>query len=121
MRSIVVTDHDVIGQPGQIASRKWARAPAGWDFGSTCAGVTPLACRSVTPADAPSPGAPGPGNRRTLDEGTVVAVTVSRYHLPGTYLRWAHNGLVRVTVTRIEWDGTMQRRMVDTAQRADGP
>jgi hypothetical protein len=24
-------------------------------------------------------------------------------------------------VTRIEWDGTMQRRMVDTAQRADGP
>jgi hypothetical protein len=24
-------------------------------------------------------------------------------------------------VTRIEWDGTMQRRMVGTAQRADGP
>jgi hypothetical protein len=24
-------------------------------------------------------------------------------------------------VTRIEWDGTMQRRMVDTAQRDDGP
>ena len=24
-------------------------------------------------------------------------------------------------MTRIEWDGTMQRRMVDTAQRADGP
>jgi hypothetical protein len=24
-------------------------------------------------------------------------------------------------VTRIEWDGTMQRRMVDTARRADGP
>jgi len=23
-------------------------------------------------------------------------------------------------VTRIEWDGTMQRRMVDTAQRSDG-
>jgi hypothetical protein len=30
-------------------------------------------------------------------------------------------GPVRVTVTRIEWDGTMQRRMVDTAQRSDGP
>jgi hypothetical protein len=29
--------------------------------------------------------------------------------------------MVRVTVTRIEWDGTMQRRMVDTAQRGDGP
>jgi hypothetical protein len=28
---------------------------------------------------------------------------------------------VRVTVTRIEWDGTMQRRMVDTAGRDDGP
>ena len=24
-------------------------------------------------------------------------------------------------MTRIEWDGTMQRRTVDTAQRADGP
>ena len=29
-------------------------------------------------------------------------------------------GLVRVVVTRIEWDGTMQRRMVDTAGRIDG-
>jgi len=28
---------------------------------------------------------------------------------------------VRVTVTRIEWDGTMQRRMVDTVGRDDGP
>jgi hypothetical protein len=27
---------------------------------------------------------------------------------------------VRVVVTRIEWDGTMQRRMVDTAGRIDG-
>ena len=24
-------------------------------------------------------------------------------------------------MTRIEWDGTMQRRRVDTAQRGDGP
>jgi hypothetical protein len=31
------------------------------------------------------------------------------------------NGLVRVTVTRIEQDGTMQRRRVDTARRHDGP
>ena len=30
------------------------------------------------------------------------------------------NGLVRVVVTRIEQDGTMQRRTVDTAQRNDG-
>jgi hypothetical protein len=30
-------------------------------------------------------------------------------------------GLVRVTVTRIERDGTMQRRKVDTARRSDGP
>jgi hypothetical protein len=29
--------------------------------------------------------------------------------------------VVRVTVTRIEQDGTMQRRMVDTAQQHDGP
>jgi hypothetical protein len=26
---------------------------------------------------------------------------------------------VRVIVTRIEWDGTMQRRLLDTAQRSD--
>jgi hypothetical protein len=34
---------------------------------------------------------------------------------------YAQNGLVRVTVTRIEQDGTMQRRMVDTARCSDGP
>ncbi len=32
----------------------------------------------------------------------------------------AQNGLVRVTVTRIEQDGTMQRRVVDTARCPDG-
>ena len=32
-----------------------------------------------------------------------------------------HNELVRVVVTRIEWDGAMQRRMVDTAHCSDGP
>jgi hypothetical protein len=33
----------------------------------------------------------------------------------------AHNGPMRVVVTRIERDGTMQRRVVDTVQRDDGP
>jgi hypothetical protein len=33
----------------------------------------------------------------------------------------AHNGRMRVVVTWIEPDGTMQRRVVDTAQRDDGP
>jgi hypothetical protein len=28
---------------------------------------------------------------------------------------------MRVVATRIEWDGTMQRRVVDTAHRSDGP
>jgi hypothetical protein len=28
---------------------------------------------------------------------------------------------MRVVATRIEWDGTMQRRVVDTARRSDGP
>ena len=32
-----------------------------------------------------------------------------------------HNELVRVVATRIERDGTMQRRMVDTARCRDGP
>jgi hypothetical protein len=31
------------------------------------------------------------------------------------------NELVRVVATRIEWDGTMQRRMVDTAYRSGEP
>jgi uncharacterized membrane protein len=31
------------------------------------------------------------------------------------------NELVRVVATRIERDGTMQRRMVDTAHCSDGP
>jgi hypothetical protein len=35
--------------------------------------------------------------------------------------REGQNGLVRVVATRIEPDGTMQRRMVDTALRNDGP
>jgi hypothetical protein len=43
--------------------------------------------------------------------------------LPGLYWGFglAQNGLVRVTVTRIEQDGTMQRRMVDTARCIDAP
>jgi hypothetical protein len=32
---------------------------------------------------------------------------------------WGENALVRVVVTRIEQDGTMQRRMVDTARHSD--
>jgi hypothetical protein len=32
-----------------------------------------------------------------------------------------HNELVRVVVTQIEWDGAMQRRMVDTAHGSGGP
>jgi hypothetical protein len=39
---------------------------------------------------------------------------------PGVRAR-DQNELVRVVATRIEGDGTMQRRMVDTAQRSDGP
>jgi hypothetical protein len=42
--------------------------------------------------------------------------------LPGLCQAFAarHNELVRVVATRIEWDGTMQRRMVDTARRSGG-
>ena len=32
---------------------------------------------------------------------------------------WGQNGLMRVVVTRIEPDGTMQRRMVETARQSD--
>ena len=34
---------------------------------------------------------------------------------------WEQNGLIRVVATRIEWDGTMQRRVVDTAHSGDSP
>jgi hypothetical protein len=40
----------------------------------------------------------------------------------GSYIHcaaWDQNGPVRVVVTRIGSDGTMQRRMVDTAQQVD--
>ena len=40
---------------------------------------------------------------------------------PPNGARGGHNGLVRVVATRIEQDGTMQRRVVDTVQRDDGP
>ena len=36
-----------------------------------------------------------------------------------TALCGGQNGLMRVVATRIEPDGTMQRRMVDTAQQSD--
>jgi hypothetical protein len=32
---------------------------------------------------------------------------------------WGENALVRVVVTRIEQDGTMQRRVADTARHSD--
>jgi hypothetical protein len=43
--------------------------------------------------------------------------------LTGLYQVFAReqNELVRVVATRIEWDGTMQRRMVDTAHCSGGP
>jgi hypothetical protein len=43
--------------------------------------------------------------------------------LTGLYPVFAReqNELVRVVATRIEWDGTMQRRMVDTAHCSGGP
>jgi hypothetical protein len=33
---------------------------------------------------------------------------------------WRQNELMRVVATRIEWDGTMQRRVVDTAHCSGG-
>jgi hypothetical protein len=43
--------------------------------------------------------------------------------LTGLYQVFAReqNELVRVVATRIEWDGTMQRHMVDTAHASGGP
>ena len=40
-------------------------------------------------------------------------------YFPGQLRRGSTIGQVRVVVTRIEHDGTMQRRMVDTARQTD--
>jgi hypothetical protein len=34
---------------------------------------------------------------------------------------WDQDGLIRVVATRIGWDGTMQRRVMDTAHSGDSP
>jgi hypothetical protein len=52
-----------------------------------------------------------PVSSRALTRGLPVV----RCSSPG------HNGQVRVVATRIEQDGTMQRRVVDTARCSDGP
>jgi len=54
-----------------------------------------------------------PGNRQPPGE-RPLSMTFCQVR-PGDRI-----GMVRVTVTRIDWDGTMRRRMVDTAQRGDG-
>ncbi len=60
---------------------------------------------------------PRPGSLRlSITEATKIA----RRAFTRVSVR-EHNELVRVVATRIEWDGTMQRRMVDTAHRRDGP
>jgi hypothetical protein len=52
-----------------------------------------------------------------------VNVTAALASEPGLCLAFArgHNELVRVVATWIEWDGTMQRRVVDTARCGGGP
>jgi hypothetical protein len=72
---------------------------------------------------------PGPGIRGPPGPGSLGGL-VKRYpcidwpiRVGRTFTRCSRgdqNELVRVVVTRIEWDGTMQRRMVDTAQRSGG-
>ena len=73
------------------------------------------------PGTGHSGGLPGPGSLGGLvkrypciDWPIRVGRTFTRCS------RGDQNELVRVVVTRIEWDGATQRRMVDTAQRSGG-
>ena len=62
----------------------------------------------------PPPGMGDGGRRYTrlcLDTLALCAICPAR----------GHNERMRVVVTRIEPDGTMQRRVVDTGQRDDAP
>ena len=56
--------------------------------------------------------------RRALSHADRTRETSSGWSQPTTLRRW-QNGLMRVVATRIEPDGTMHRRMVDTAQQSD--
>jgi len=60
--------------------------------------------------------------RRLCGLGGRYPALAGRSGFPGLYPVFAReqNGLVRVVATRIEWDGTMQRRMVDTAHASGG-
>jgi hypothetical protein len=55
---------------------------------------------------------------RTLSHADRTRETSSGSLQPTALRRW-QNGLMRVVATRIEPDGTMRRRMVDTAQQSD--
>src|SRR5262249_54527786 len=61
---------------------------------------------------------PAGSGGRTSAGRLMAPVSASRFGLPGCGRR-GHTGLMRVVVTRIEWDGTMRRRLVDTAGRKD--
>jgi hypothetical protein len=65
----------------------------------------------------------GNGGQATPAQGDVTRAFTGP--LPGLpAVRWsgqAQNELMRVVATRIEQDGTMQRRVVDTARCSDGP
>ena len=67
---------------------------------------------------AAAPLACGNGGIRGPLDGHPGRWPPSRFGLPGCGRR-GHTGLMRVVVTRIEWDGTMRRRLVDTAGRSD--
>jgi hypothetical protein len=56
-------------------------------------------------------------------EWTFTPCWLANQDLPGLYPVFAQeqNEPVRVVATRIEWDGTMQRGMVDTGHCGGGP
>src|SRR5262249_16571340 len=83
--------------------------------------------RPEAPFPGPSPGlarVPGrnggkPPRRRAVNPGLTGSLPGC---LPAVHsLGQAQNGLMRVVATRVEQDGTMQRRVVDTVRSSDGP
>src|ERR1700757_4439689 len=76
----------------------------------TAAAMAPAVGRMI----APSPARARCGSRGAGDPASPRWTFCTVFTFAG------HNGPMKVVVTRIEPDGTMQRRVVDTAWRDDG-
>jgi hypothetical protein len=97
------------------------RPPGSW---RSCSQPVPAEITEARARDGDGDGDMGHSPaRRLFGLGGRYRALAGQSGLPGLYPVFApeQNELMRVVVTQIEWDGAMQRRMVDTAHCSDGP